>query len=348
MDEKRSTFRGDVKKYKKIPKLNIPQIILRVAIVLICGMFCYIFIGRNIPTALIGLGIGISVVGIELALGKIRLDFLVVVIIGGILGFILSKLIDYVILFIEHEALSGFVFRHSLLIKICFVYLGIMVSLKKYSELELLDKEIISKGRKEPKQDIKILDSSVIIDGRILDICSSKFLSGMFILPRFVLNEIHALADSEEHLKRARGKRGLDILSQLQSLTNVTVRIFDKDYPHIRGVDNKLVQMAKEYNAKLLTTDYNLNKIASFQGVTVLNINDLSNALKVVYLPGESFKVEIVKEGKEINQGVGYLPDGTMVIVEGGKKFIGKTIDVVVLSTLQTSSGRIIFTEPKI
>lgn len=315
--------------------------------ILICGIFCYIFVGKNIISALIGFGIGISVVAFELLLGKIRLDFLIVGIIGGVLGFIISKLIDSIILFIEQEAISGFIFKHSLLIKICFMYLGIMIALKKYSELELLDKEILLKGRKEPKQDIKILDSSVIIDGRIFDICSSKFLSGMFVLPRFVLNEIHALADSEDHLKRARGKRGLDILSQLQSLTNVTVRIFDKDYPHIKGVDNKLVQMAKEYNGKLLTTDYNLSKVASFQGVTVLNINDLSNALKVVYLPGESFKVEVVKEGKEINQGVGYLPDGTMVIVEGGKRFIGRTIDVVVSSTLQTSSGRIIFTEPK-
>jgi uncharacterized protein YacL len=352
MDRKVTINRNHAPKYRKPHRVKSKTyfigIFLRIGIVVGCAIACYFIGNRSFLNLAIGGGIGILVVTLELLLGRIRLDILIISVIGGILGFILSKLLDYVVYLIDQEQLSLFFFRHSLVIKLCLIYLGVMIALKKYSELELVDKEIPFRSKKESISDVKLLDTSVIIDGRILDICASKFLSGFFILPRFVLNEIHNLADSEEHLKRARGKRGLDILNQLRSLGNITVRIFDKDYPHIRGVDNKLIQMAKEYRAKLLTTDYNLNKIASLQGVTVLNINELSAALKIIYLPGESFRVEVIKEGKEVNQGVGYLPDGTMVVVENGKKFIGKTIDVTVTSTLQTSSGRIIFVEPKV
>ena len=189
----------------------------------------------------------------------------------------------------------------------------------------------------------RILDTSVIIDGRITDICYSGFLEGELVVPRFVLNELQSIADSEDPLKRNRGRRGLDVLNALQRQDRVEVRIEEQDFPELSAVDSKLVALAKSLNQPVMTNDFNLNKIAELQGVRVLNINELANSLKPVVLPGESIFLSLIKEGKEPGQGVGYLDDGTMVVVEGGKKHIGREVEALVTSILQTPAGRMIF-----
>lgn len=202
-------------------------------------------------------------------------------------------------------------------------------------------------GGEEPAVPARILDTSVIIDGRITDICYSGFLEGELVVPRFVLNELQAVADSDDPLKRNRGRRGLDVLNALQRQDRVDVRIEEADFPEFSAVDSKLVALGKALNLPVMTVDFNLNKIAELQGVRVLNINDLANSLKPVVLPGESLSVSLIREGKEAGQGVGYLDDGTMVVVEGGKRFIGSEVETVVTSILQTPAGRMIFAAPK-
>jgi uncharacterized protein YacL len=203
-------------------------------------------------------------------------------------------------------------------------------------------------GEVEKKStDIKLLDTSVVIDGRISDIAETGFICGTLILPKFVLNEIQALADSKDPIKRSRARRGLDVLNKLKEIQTLDLKIFSRDYPDIKGVDAKLIALAKELSASIITNDYNLNKVAKLDGIQILNLNDLANSMKPVLLPGEEMELDIIKEGKENNQGVGYLADGTMVVVAGGMNYIGKKINVKVTSILQTSAGRIIFTEPK-
>jgi uncharacterized protein YacL len=193
----------------------------------------------------------------------------------------------------------------------------------------------------------KVLDTSVIIDGRVADLCETGFLEGTFLVPHFILDELQHIADSSDSLKRARGRRGLDILNKIQKMGDVDVRIIDEDFPHVKEVDAKLVVMAKKMNAKIITNDLNLNKVAELQGVRVLNINELCNALRPVVLPGETIRVFVLKEGKEAGQGVAYLDDGTMIVVDNARRYIGKNVDVVVTSVLQTTAGRMIFTRLK-
>lgn len=193
----------------------------------------------------------------------------------------------------------------------------------------------------------KILDTSVIIDGRIADLCETGFLEGAFVVPHFILHELQHIADSSDALKRARGRRGLDILNKIQKMPDIDVRIVEDDFPQIREVDAKIVALAKRMGAKVVTNDLNLNKVAELQGVRVLNINELCNALRPVVLPGEALRVFVLKEGKEPGQGVAYLDDGTMIVVDNAKRWIGRNIDVVVTSVLQTTAGRMIFTRLK-
>ncbi len=193
----------------------------------------------------------------------------------------------------------------------------------------------------------KILDTSVIIDGRIVDILKTGFIEGRVVIPVFVLEELRHIADSADGLKRNRGRRGLDILNEIKENLAVQVDIVEKDYKTIKEVDSKLIKLAEELNGALVTNDYNLNKVASFQKMTVLNINELANAVKPVVLPGEEMHILVVKEGKEDTQGIGYLNDGTMIVVEGGRKYVGETIDVLVTTVLQTAAGRMIFTKLK-
>ena len=187
------------------------------------------------------------------------------------------------------------------------------------------------------------MDTSTIIDGRIADLCETGFLDGTFVIPHFILQELQHIADSSDSMKRARGRRGLDVLQRIQKMSGIEVQLVENDYPHIREVDAKLVALGKEIHSKIITNDLNLNKVAELQGVRVLNINGLCNALKPVVLPGEVMKVFVLKEGKEAGQGVAYLDDGTMIVVDEARRHIGRNVDVVVTSVLQTAAGRMIF-----
>lgn len=243
-----------------------------------------------------------------------------------------------------------------LIVTLSMGYVAMAVALKKKEELLYLfnifprsvDKHTGRErrffGHKVPP---KILDTSVIIDGRIADICRSQFLEGTLVVPAFVLEELQHIADSSDVLKRNRGRRGLDILNKMQKEPGVTVKIDDRDFDDIAEVDTKLVRLAKHLSGKVVTNDYNLNKVAELQGVPVLNINELANAVKPVVLPGEEMVVHVIKDGKEQGQGVAYLDDGTMIVVDGGRKYIGEDIGVMVTSVLQTAAGRMIFAKPK-
>ena len=235
-------------------------------------------------------------------------------------------------------------------------YIAMAVSLKKKEELLYLFSIFPRSVDKSPGRDrrtfsqkvpCKILDTSVIIDGRIADICRTQFIEGVLVVPAFVLEELQHIADSSDVLKRNRGRRGLDILNKMQKEPHVQVKIHDHNFDHVSEVDTKLVRLAKTLNAKIVTNDYNLNKVAELQGVAVLNINELANAVKPIVLPGEEMVVHVIKDGKEQGQGVAYLDDGTMIVVDGGRKYIGEDIGVMVTSVLQTAAGRMIFAKPK-
>jgi uncharacterized protein YacL len=232
-------------------------------------------------------------------------------------------------------------FLHSFLI-IVLPYLGLMLGSKNGEWLE--PARFMSLFRAAgPERRYKVLDTSVIIDGRIADVCEAGFIDGTLVIPQFVLKELQAVADSGDSLKRNRGRRGLDILQRIQKMSGVDVTISDVDFPEVREVDLKLIELARSLQGKIITNDFNLNKVAQLRGVEVLNVNELANALKPVVLPGEIMKVFILKEGKEYNQGVAYLDDGTMVVVDNARKMISKTIDIVVTSVLQTTAGKMIF-----
>jgi uncharacterized protein YacL len=202
-------------------------------------------------------------------------------------------------------------------------------------------------SQSKESSDYGILDTSVIIDGRIADICDTGFIEGTLVVPRFVLDELQYIADSSDSMKRSRGRRGLDILNRMQRSSGINIEVVDQDFPKLKGVDAKLVAMAKKMNARIITNDFNLNKVAELQGIKILNVNELANALKPVVLPGEIMTVKIIKEGKEPGQGVAYLDDGTMIIVDHAQKYQGSTVEVIVTSVLQTTAGRMIFSEMK-
>jgi len=223
-------------------------------------------------------------------------------------------------------------------------YLGIVLG-AKFGDERLAG--IAKPEQTSPSSNKKILDTSVIIDGRVADLCETGFLEGTFLVPQFILHELQHIADSSDALKRARGRRGLDILNKIQKMVDVDVRIVDDDFLQIKDVDSKIVMLAKNSGAKVITNDLNLNKVAELQGVRVLNINELCNALRPIVLPGESIRVFVLKEGKEAGQGVAYLDDGTMIVVDNAKRQIGRNVDVIVTSVLQTTAGRMIFTRLK-
>ena len=236
----------------------------------------------------------------------------------------------------------------SVVIMLICVYLGVVVTLKGAEQLNLLlPGSKIDTAAGVGSNERILVDTSVIIDGRVADIAETGFLQGELIIPRFVLRELQTIADSSDPLKRTRGRRGLDILNRIQKDPHIDVKIHETDFPEIADVDAKLVKLAKALDAKVFTNDYNLNKVAEFQQVRVLNVNDLANALKPVILPGEAMNVRIVREGKETGQGVAYLDDGTMVVVNNGRDRIGQKLDVTVTSVLQTSAGRMIFADIK-
>lgn len=261
----------------------------------------------------------------------------ILILIGGlVVGLIIANLIG--IPFLQYRLIGTIII---ITLGIVLGYMGIRMALQ-------INKSIItSLTKSENRSKPKILDTSVIIDGRILDILKTGFIEGKVIIPQFVLRELRHIADSADSLKRNRGRRGLDILNEIQKQLKVKVEITEKDYKNISEVDSKLLKLAEDMNAAIVTNDFNLNKVADFKGVLVLNINELSNAIKPVVLPGEDMTVTVIKDGKEHEQGIAYLNDGTMIVVEGGRRSIGKTIEVLVTSVLQTAAGRMIFTKLK-
>lgn len=240
-----------------------------------------------------------------------------------------------------------------ILIDLIGALVGIKIFIKRKDDILNLLTSIKKNGIRDKKNKHnekicpKILDTSVIIDGRIFDICQTGFVEGPLVIPGFVLNELRHISDSADGLKRNRGRRGLDILNKIQKELSIETQIYEEDFPEIAEVDAKLLKLAQVLNGKVVTNDFNLNKVAEFQGVPVLNINELANAIKPVLLPGEEMRVVVMKDGKEASQGIAYLDDGTMIVVEGGRKFISEEIMVVVTSVLQTAAGRMIFAKPK-
>ena len=274
--------------------------------------------------------------------------------IGLIIGLIIAFLLTVPLAEINFPVVSNIL---PIFITILLGYFGFQVGFKKRDELINLFSNTKGKEKKKDTDEdeidsgsskLKILDTSVIIDGRIADICQTGFLEGTLVIPQFVLEELQHIADSSDVLKRNRGRRGLDILNKIQKELEINVEIYEGDFEEIQEVDSKLVKLAKLVNGMVVTNDFNLNKVCELQKVQVLNINDLANAVKPVVLPGEELNVQVIKDGKEYNQGVAYLDDGTMIVVEEGRNYIGKTIDVLVTSVLQTSAGRMIFAKPKL
>ena len=325
--------------------------LIRFFFVVICVILAYSFGGENAifggetSNWLYAVGggvIGVSIVLFEVMARRVSLKGLSSGVFGIVLGLILGRMFNFfLVLFkLPDEITTGFT---AFVYVIC-IYLGLTLGLKGKEEFNLIIPYIRFK-RQELREENIIVDTSSIIDGRILDIVKTGFVEAKFIVPRYVLNELQALADSTDFLKRQKGKRGIEILHALKKEQNIEVEIYEEDTEEKLEVDEKLVKLAKILDCKILTTDYNLNRIAQLQGVKVLNINDLANALKPILLPGERFSLKLIKEGKEHNQAVGYLEDGTMVVVENAKWLIGKTVDVEVTSVLQSPSGRIIFTK---
>ena len=296
--------------------------------------------GNVVLNGAIGLAVALIIVAAET---RMR-DAAVTQLLGGLLGFGVMLLVATTLsgaLYWANTGDSKVRFLHSLII-IVLPYLGLVFGARKGEWLEPAN--LISLFRDaRPQKRYKILDTSVIIDGRIADVAETGFIDGTLVVPQFVLKELQFVADSSDPLKRNRGRRGLDILQRIQKMSGVEVVISDIDFPNIKEVDMKLIELGRTLLGKIVTQDFNLNKVAQLRGVEVLNLNELTNALKPVVLPGEVMSVFIIKEGKEYNQGVAYLDDGTMVVVDNARSRIGRTLEIVVTSVLQTTAGRMIF-----
>lgn len=326
--------------------------ILRLLLFLVCGSSGLALASGLFPATggawwglMAGFFLAALVVLAEKELRKVSLRNLLGSFVGLLLGFILAALLSNVFLSKSLNRQQIALPLYAALYGIC-GYVGLRIGLKKGEEFHFSGWKTLPEDH--PSNGIpKVLDTSVIIDGRISDITETGFLEGPILLPQFVLSELQHIADSSDPVKRTRGKRGLDVLHHIQKQTGLEVKIVDQDYPSVKEVDAKLIELAKEVHGKIITNDFNLNKVAGLQGIDVLNINELANSLKPVVLPGEEMSVKILKEGKEMGQGVAYLDDGTMIVVDNGKRQIGKTIDVVVTSVLQTPAGRMIFARLK-
>ncbi len=281
-----------------------------------------------------------AVILLETRLRQTSLAHLVGALVGGAVGLLIARTIGAG-LFWANTGDRRVAFLHSFLLLVL-PYVGLVLGGLKGEWLEPGRLAGVFRGSGIQRR-YKILDTSVIIDGRIADVCETGFIDGTLVIPQFVLKELQAVADSPDSLKRNRGRRGLDILQRIQKMSGVEVMISDADFPELREVDLKLIELGRTLHGKIVTNDFNLNKMAQLRGVEVLNINELANSLKPVVLPGEIMKVFILKEGKEYNQGIAYLDDGTMVVVDNARPMIGKTIDVVVTSVLQTTAGKMIF-----
>jgi uncharacterized protein YacL len=296
--------------------------------------------GGVVSNVAFGIVLGAVIVAFEIRLKNTSVTHMLGAMLGGALGLLTAETVGKALYWADLGD-ERVVFLHSMIL-ITLPYLGLVIGGRKGEWLQ--PENLIALFRSTgAKKRYKILDTSVIIDGRIADICETGFMDGTLLIPQFVLKELQLVADSSDSMKRNRGRRGLDILQKIQKMAGVDVLISDMDFPDVREVDLKLIELALSLQGKIVTNDFNLNKVAQLRGVEVLNINELANSLKPVVLPGEIMKVFILKEGKEYNQGVAYLDDGTMVVVDNARKMIGKTIDVVVTSVLQTTAGKMIF-----
>jgi uncharacterized protein YacL len=295
----------------------------------------------NLPLNIaFALSLAVGVVWLESRLRQVSVTRILGALIGCAIGLVLARTFAAGLSWAETGGRRGEFLRSLALIVL--PYLGLVLGSKHGEWLE--PAQLIGLFRTAgPVRRYKILDTSVIIDGRIADVCETGFIDGTLVIPQFVLKELQLVADSADSLKRNRGRRGLDILQRIQKMSDVNVAISDVDFPDVHEVDLKLIELARTLPGKIVTNDFNLNKVAQLRGVEVLNVNELANSLKPVVLPGEIMKVFILKEGKEYNQGVAYLDDGTMVVVDNARKMIGKTLDIVVTSVLQTTAGKMIF-----
>jgi uncharacterized protein YacL len=320
-------------------------LVIRGSFVVVLGCVAHYLRPFQLPdpyAATLGVIVGLAIVFFELRLKEVSLKRLIGAAFGSVLGILGAYLMSLVI----GSAMPGnqnTVPFLQLVILLMMTYVGLVVGANKGEMLNLAALGGLFGSEKVPAQQLKILDTSVIIDGRISDIAETGFLDGVLVIPQFVLRELQAVADSQDPLKRNRGRRGLDILQRVQKMPSLDVRIVEDDFPAVREVDMKLIELAKLYQCKIVTNDFNLNKVAQLHGVDVLNINELANALRPIVLPGEAMRVFVQREGKEHNQGVAYLDDGTMVVVDNARRFINKTIDISVTSVLQTTAGKMIF-----
>src|SRR3989449_6194058 len=296
---------------------------------------------RGLPAAGVGFLIALVVLLAELRLRRVALSGLLGGAFGAVLGVFAALLVTLVVSRTdEPEPTKSFLEFAALF---AFGYLGLVLGSGRGGELRVDAMEEFFGKKSAPPGSVKLLDTSVLIDGRIADICEAQFLEGVLGVPQFVLRELQMVADSSDRLKRQRGRRGLEVLQRIQKMPQVEVRILDEDFPQAGDVDHKLVELARGMGAKIVTNDFNLNKVATVQGFSVLNVNQLAQALKPAVLPGEPMRVLILREGKEPNQGVAYLDDGTMVVVDGARRMINKSVDVIVTSVHQTTAGKMIF-----
>ncbi|HBU08461.1 MAG: hypothetical protein A2471_02955 [Omnitrophica WOR_2 bacterium RIFOXYC2_FULL_45_15] len=285
---------------------------------------------------------GLLIILFEIGMRRISVRGLSSAVFGLLLGLVMSRIVyEAIILFGPLQENLKII---RAIMTFIFCYLGMIMAIRGKDEFNIII-PYVRLSRQDESESMIVIDTSVIIDGRITDICKTKFLEGKLIVPRFVLKELQQIADSSDPIKRQRGRRGLEVLNTIQKDLGVHLTIHEEDFPDVPEVDAKLVKLAKLLGAMVLTVDFNLNRVATIQNVRVLNINELANALKPVVFPGETMEIKLIKEGKEHNQAIGYLEDGTMVVVEEGRKFIGQTMKVAVTSVLQTQAGRMIFTK---
>jgi len=318
---------------------------IRIFFVLLIACVTYFLRPFGLPpvvAAACGVILGVAVIVFEVRLKQVSLKRLIGAAIGSVLGILGAFLMSHVLAESLRDSHATVPFL-QIGVLLLMTYVGLIVGASKGDMLNLAALGGLFGGEKAAKQSFKILDTSVIIDGRIADVAETGFLEGILVIPQFVLRELQLVADSADSMKRNRGRRGLDILQRLQKMPQLKVQIIEDDFPNLRDVDLKLIELGKLYACKVVTNDFNLNKMAQLHGVEVLNINELANSLKPIVLPGETMRVFILKEGKEYNQGVAYLDDGTMVVVDNAKKMISRTIDISVTSVLQTTAGKMIF-----
>jgi len=329
--------------------MNMTLLFVRVLFLVCCTLVGFQVGDANninvLVTTLAGFGIGLLIMILEVGMRGISVRGLSSAVFGLVLGLVIARLLTQALftLFPLDQSMSEVT---AYLLTLSFSYIGMTIALRGRDEFNLII-PYVKFRRTEQVADTVLLDTSAIIDGRVADIVKSSFLEARIVVPRFVLKELQVIADSADAVKRQRGRRGLEILHLMRSDGRFNLMIHEEDFPDLTDVDAKLVRLAKVLEARIVTVDFNLNRIAELQNVKVLNINELANSLRSVVLPGESIDVKPMKEGKEHNQAVAYLEDGTMVVVEDARRFIGQTLKVMVTSVLQTQAGRMVFARPQ-